>query len=110
LGIAWGVTFNYREMVIISKRKINEFIEKEASSTKPLQNWYLRVKDQDWSSFPELKRTFPTADYVGNGLVVFNIGGNKWRIIARIIFGARTVFIRFIGTHAQYDKVNLSDL
>jgi mRNA interferase HigB len=97
-------------MVIISKATINKFIEKYPRSAEPLLKWYLEVKDADWGTFPELKRTFPAADYVGNGLVIFNIGGNKWRLIVRIIFGARTVFIRMIGTHTEYDKVKLSDL
>jgi mRNA interferase HigB len=68
------------------------------------------VQEADWKNVGVLKKRFPTADYVGDDLYVFNIGGNKWRLVARIIFGARTVFIRFIGTHAQYDKVKISDL
>lgn len=53
---------------------------------------------------------FPSTDYVGNDLYVFNIQGNKYRLIARITFRVRTVYIKFIGTHAEYDKVNLGDL
>ncbi|MEP7278622.1 MAG: type II toxin-antitoxin system HigB family toxin [Bacteroidota bacterium] len=57
-----------------------------------------------------MKRVFPATDAVGNNLNVFNIGGNKYRIIARIFFSVRTIYVRFIGTRAQYDKVELSDL
>lgn len=71
---------------------------------------YKKTKEADWSSFNELKQTFNSTDAIGNGLYVFNIKGNHYRLIARIIFGARTVFIRYINTHAEYNKVNLSDL
>ena len=57
-----------------------------------------------------LKKMFPATDYVGNDLYVFNLGGNKYRLIARVFFSVRTVYIRFIGTHREYDKVKLSDL
>ena len=97
-------------MVIIAKRAINEFIEANPKSAKPLLEWYLKTKESDWKNFSDVKKIFGASDSVGNGLYVFNIGGNKYRLIARIIFGARTVFIRFIGTHKEYDKVNLSGL
>ncbi len=97
-------------MVVIAKRAINEFIEANPRSAKPLLEWYLKTKESDWRSFADIKKVFGATDSVGNDLYVFNIGGNKYRLIARIIFGARTVFIRFIGTHKAYDKVNLSDL
>ena len=97
-------------MVIISKTKINQFIEKHPKSANALLAWYLKTKESDWSNFAAVKDVFRTADAIGNGLFVFNVGGNKFRLIARIIFRTRTVFIRFIGTHAEYDKVNLSGL
>lgn len=97
-------------MVVISKKAINEFSEKYPKSSEALLDWYKKTKEADWSSFNELKQTFNSADAVGNGLYVFNIKGNHYRLIARIIFGARIVFIRYINTHMEYDKVNLSDL
>ena len=97
-------------MVVIAKRAINDFIERYPKFANALLNWYLKSKESDWANFADVKKVFGTTDSVGNGLYVFNIGGNKYRLIARIIFKARTVFIRFIGTHAEYDKVKLSDL
>ena len=97
-------------MVVIAKRTLNEFIEKHPVSAGPLLDWYLKTKESDWSNFAEIREVFGSVDSVGNGLYVFNIGGNKYRLIARIIFGARTVFIRFIGTHKEYDRVDLSRL
>jgi mRNA interferase HigB len=57
-----------------------------------------------------MKNDFGSVDAVGNDLYVFNVGGNKYRIIARIFFTVHTIYIRFVGTHLEYDKVNLSDL
>jgi mRNA interferase HigB len=97
-------------MVIISRSTINRFIENYPQSKDPLLKWFLDVFEADWRNMNALKSRFPSADYIGNNLFVFNIGGNKWRLIARVMFKVRTVFIRFLGTHAQYDKVNISDL
>ena len=97
-------------MVIISKATINQFIENHPRAKDPLLDWYIKTKESDWANVTDVRKVFRTADYVGNDLFVFNIKGNSYRLIARIIFGARTVFIRFIGTHAQYDQVILSRL
>ena len=97
-------------MVIIKKGTLKEFFQSFPLATEPILRWYDLMKEADISDFSELKRLFPGVDSVGNGLYVFNIGGNKFRLIARIIFKVRTVFIRFIGTHQMYDKVKLSDL
>lgn len=97
-------------MVILAKRAIKEFVEKNPKAEEPLFRWYFMVSDADWSNFSDLKKDFGSTDSVGNDLYVFNIGGNKYRLIARIIFKARTLFIRFIGTHKEYDRINQNDL
>ncbi len=96
-------------MVVIAKKAINEFIQRYPASAKVMLAWYLKTKESDWTNFANIKKVFGGTDSVGNGLYVFNIGGNKYRLIARIIFRTRTVFIRFIGTHKEYDKINISD-
>lgn len=96
-------------MVVISKGTLKKFFEKCPSATNAIMEWYNKAKGADWADFSELRKTFGSADYA-DGLYIFNVGGNKYRIIARIIFGARTMYIRFIGTHAEYNKVKLSDL
>lgn len=96
-------------MVILSKGTLKKFFEKYPAAAKSVLDWYDKAKAADWSDFSELRKTFGSADYA-DGLYIFNVGGNKYRIIARIIFGARTMYIRFIGTHAEYNKVKLSDL
>ncbi|PSL47621.1 mRNA interferase HigB [Chitinophaga niastensis] len=97
-------------MVIISKTAINEFSSKHPDAVDPLLYWFYISKLADWSNFSDVKESFNTVDYIGNGLYVFDIGGNKYRLIARIVFRVRTVFIRFVGTHKEYDKVNPDNL
>jgi mRNA interferase HigB len=97
-------------MVIISKRFLNEFISQYPTSKEAILRWYLICKENNWENFSALKQVLSKTDYVGDNLYVFDIGGTKYRIIARIFFKKRTLFIRFIGTHAAYDQVKLSDL
>ena len=68
-----------------------------------LRQWMATVTDANWGTLNELKAVYPAASLVGNDRVVFNIGGNKYRLIVRIVFPVRTIFIRFIGTHRAYD-------
>jgi mRNA interferase HigB len=93
-------------MVIIAKKIINEFGLKHADSIDSLNNWYEKSKNADWNTFLEIKETFNSVDYVGNDRYVFNIKGNKYRLVAMINFKIRTIFIRFIGTHKEYDKID----
>lgn len=97
-------------MVVISYRTIREFADKHKNVEDQLNNWYVIMGKGDWANFSELRQMFGSVDAVGNDLYVFNVKGNEYRLIARIIFRVRTVFIKFVGTHKQYDKVNLDDL
>lgn len=97
-------------MVIISKKIIKEYAESNYKHSVALERWFEITKDADWKNFAEMKQDFNSVDNVGESLFVFNIKGNDCRLIARIFFNVRTVFIRFIGTHKDYDKLNLKDL
>lgn len=77
-------------------------------ATEALNEWFIKTKAADWSNFNDIKNTFNSVDYVGEDRYVFNIKGNQYRLIALIIFQVRTVFIRFIGTHSEYDKIDAS--
>lgn len=68
------------------------------------------LKPGQWQSFRDIKEDFGSADYVGNDRYVFNIKGNKYRLVAMIFFDIRTVFIRYIGTHANYDKMDCTTI
>ncbi|WP_221393826.1 type II toxin-antitoxin system HigB family toxin [Dyadobacter sp. NIV53] len=95
-------------MVIISKRTINQYIELEPRVSDALLNWYRQAKAANWNKFQEVKKTFNSADAVGNNRYVFNIKGNDYRLITIIHFDIRTIYIVFVGTHAEYDKVDAS--
>ena len=97
-------------MRVITKGTINKFIEKHPDSKGSLNKWYLTTESRIWNNFQEMKETFNSVDYVKNDLYVFDIKGNDYRLIARIFFKPQLVFIRFIGTHAAYDKVDLTTL
>ena len=89
-------------MVIISRPVIRDFILRYPISANPLNKWYADARRNDWSSFNELKKTCNSCDYIGNDRYVFDIAGNKYRLIAMIHFGRRTIYIREILTHEEY--------
>lgn len=97
-------------MVVVSHRAIREFYMKYPALQNALDKWYREVQRSDWSNFGDLKKSFNPVDSVGDSLFVFNISGNNCRLIARIIFKKRTLFIRFIGTHKEYDDLDLRTL
>lgn len=97
-------------MVIISKTILKEFGLIHSDAIDALNTWYLISKEQDWGNLAEMKNTFNSVDYVGKDRYVFNIKGNRYRLIAMIFFDIRTMYIRFIGTHADYDKIDASTI
>ncbi len=88
--------------VISYKRKV-EFSTRYPESRIPLNSWYKIVSRTDYNSIAELKRTFPSTDYV-DGLFVFNVGGNKYRLIAAIHFNTKMIYIMHVVTHGEYNK------
>lgn len=92
-------------MKIDNKILLDEFVQKHAKATKPLNKWVEEVTKSQWRGHYELKQSFPTADYVKNGRYVFNIGGNNYRIVAIVMFINGIMILRFVGTHAEYNKI-----
>jgi len=92
-------------MRIVTYKLIQEFAKKHADAELPLRFWYSTTSKKEWSSLNDIKNDFSSVDYVGNHRFVFNIKGNSYRLIAIISFNAKKVYIRFIGTHAEYDKI-----
>ena len=94
---------------LIKKQTIEDFIEKNAQSKASFEIWFSIIKRADWNEPNEIISTFNSADILGNGSerVVFNIGGNKYRMICSYMFGTNEVhlFIKWIGTHAEYTKL-----
>lgn len=99
-------------MHIISHRKLKDFFEtpgREDSKTA-LERWYDTAFNADWHNLSEIKYDFPTTDYVGNQHYVFDIRGNKYRLVVVIKFTIGRIYIRFVGTHAEYDKIDCSTI
>ncbi len=90
-------------MHIIPRKRLIEFAKKHPDCSTALESWYRIVKRTDFNSFNELRQTFPSADIVDN-LTVFNIGGNKTRLIAAIHYNTHRIYIRHILTHKEYDR------
>ena len=90
-------------MHVITRKRLNEFAKLYPDTKNALTQWYQRIKHNEFASFVELRKLFPSADQVGK-LTVFNIGGNKVRLIAAIHYDRKKVYIRAILTHAEYDK------
>jgi mRNA interferase HigB len=96
-------------MHIISRTKLIRFWVKHPDSETPLRIWFKKVQQAKWKNLNELKADFPLANYVGNSRVVFDIKRNKYRIIVLVFFTGQKLFIRFVGTHAEYDQVDVKN-
>lgn len=90
-------------MHVITRKRLNEFAEVHPEARNALAAWYGMMKRQDFSSIEEIRQLFPAADKVGK-LTVFNIGGNKARLIAAIHYNRKKIYIRAVLTHKEYDE------
>lgn len=99
-------------MRIVSHRKLKEFFETNGNedSRVPLERWYEITENAQWHSFAELRQDFPSADYVGNQHYVFNISGNKYRLVVVVKFIMGYVFVRWVGRHSDYDKIDCKNI
>jgi mRNA interferase HigB len=93
-------------MKVIGEDSLMEFAEKHPNARSALVRWLSFTRIEVWKDFAAVKRTFPTTDYITNGLCCFDIGGNNYRLIALISFQLNTVTILNLMTHAQYNKWN----
>jgi mRNA interferase HigB len=95
-------------MRIIAKKTLRDFWEKYPDSQESLENWYYEATKSDWSTPQQVKDKFRNASIIADNRVVFNIKGNDYRLIVRINYPHRLIYIKFIGTHKQYDAVEAS--
>ena len=93
-------------MKIRNKELLDKYAGKHANAKSALQHWIDFVEEVEWRSHNELKRDFPSADYVGKERYVFNIQGNNYRLVAIAVFIEGYLKIRFVGTHAEYNKID----
>ena len=93
-------------MHVIKKRTLADFWKKHADARISLNAWFYEAKAADWQSPQDIKDRYRSADFIQGNRVVFNVGGNKYRLIVRIAYKPGLVYIRFVGTHAEYDKID----
>jgi mRNA interferase HigB len=97
-------------MVIISRRRLREFWEVHADAGEPLNAWYRTCEKADWSSLSDVHKTYPKADGVrlecDRIVTVFNIGGNKYRLVTDISYRTRTIYVKCVLTHPEYSREN----
>ena len=100
------------KMRIVSHRKLVEFYSSEGhgDSQAALERWYDMAEKAEWKNLSDIKVDFPATDYVGNQHYVFNIKGNKYRLIVVVKFTIGHIFIRFVGTHSEYDKIDVATI
>ena len=91
---------------IVSRKIIREFWEKHPDSDETLKTWYKVAMKADWKNSNEVKAQYRTASVVGDNRIVFNICGNKYRLIVKFNYEMQWGWIRFIGTHSEYDRIN----
>lgn len=93
-------------MRVISRKILREFWEKHPDARQPLQTWYADVKHSTWTNPADKKNIYQNASFLGKNRIVFNVKGNKYRIVIVVQYQYEVVYIRFIGTHKEYDRIN----
>lgn len=95
-------------MRVIALGTLRAFWQKagRGDAEQPLKAWFKEAEKADWTGPADIKRRYASASFLNENRVVFNIGGNKYRLIVRVMYRSRTVYIRFIGSHAEYDRID----
>ncbi|MGV9011252.1 MAG: type II toxin-antitoxin system HigB family toxin [Flavobacteriales bacterium] len=97
-------------MRIIAKRTLRDFWMKHADCEQQLKAWFSETEKAGWTNVNAMKEDHPNASILQNGRIVFNIKGNKYRLVVRFNFDYQLGWVRFIGTHAEYDKTNANTI
>lgn len=97
-------------MRVIAKKIIRDFWEAHADSEQQLKSWFQEASKAVWKNPNEIKQEYPSASILNNNRVVFNIKGNNYRLIVKINYEYQMIWIRFIGTHAEYDTINANEI
>ncbi len=95
---------------IIAKRTLRDFWERHPTAKVSLLAWFRQVKQEDWDTPAKVKERYGSASIVGSNRAVFNIKGNDYRLVVRINYKRRVVYVRFVGTHAEYDAIDIKEV
>lgn len=93
-------------MRIIARKTLKQYWEKVPAAQSSLEAWFVEAKHADWKTPQDVRAKYGTASILKDGRVVFNIGGNNYRLVVWINYEFSTIYIRFIGTHSEYDAIN----
>jgi len=93
-------------MRVIARKPLKDYWEKEPSSEEALRSWFTEARDADWAQPADIQERYRNASILKDSRVVFNICGNKYRLVVWINYPFKTVYIRFIGTHKEYDAID----
>lgn len=97
-------------MRVIAKKILREFWTRHPDCEQQLKSWYQEAEEAIWKEPRDIKRDYPSASFLAGNRVVFNIKGNNYRLIVKINYHFGMVWIRFVGTHAQYDKIDAAKI
>lgn len=97
-------------MRIIARKTLKDFWAKYPDAEEPLKAWFKVTAEADWESPQDVKKMYRSATILKDGRVVFNIAGNKYRLVAWINYAYKVVYIRFVGSHKQYDKTDVQTI
>lgn len=99
-----------RVIAVSTLRAFWESSPEYLDAREPILAWYQHVRRADWASPAEVKREFRSASILRDGRVVFNIAGNKYRLVVWVNYAYRVVYVRFVGTHSQYDRIDAQNI
>jgi len=97
-------------MRVIAHRTLVKFYSNRPDAKTSIENWYIKTTSAAWQSFAEVKNDFNSVDSVGNQLYVFNLNGNDYRLVVVMKFQIKMVYIRFVGTHSEYNKIDCTNI
>lgn len=97
-------------MRVIARKTLRDFYEQHFDSKAPLESWFQEAMGARWRGPKDIKQRYPSADFLPGNRVVFNIKGNTYRLIVKLHYNTGIVFIRFVGSHAEYDRIDASTI
>lgn len=100
----------YLALRIIAKKILREFWQKHSDCEQQLKSWFKEVSIADWKNSNEIKTEYPSASILNDQRMVFNIKGNHYRLVVKVNYDYQMIWIRFIGTHAEYDKIDANKI
>ena len=95
-----------KAMNVISRKVLLEFSKRNTDAKDALLTWFIEARKSTWASPQDIKNNYRSASFLKNNIVIFNIKGNRYRLVVKVAYNSKTVFIKWIGTHAEYNKIN----